>query len=116
MEEANPASMLVSTSPARVPSRRTAKWPQNEMPAITTTINQILKGLKASRGPISSLGSTGSSTSEMSRKRRVAWNSVSLRNSIPCWICPFKPINRAASTAQATASLGLSSTDISPSR
>ncbi len=50
VEEANPASMLVSTSPARVPSRRTAKWPQNEMPAITTTINQILKGLKASRG------------------------------------------------------------------
>ena len=86
------------------------------MPAITTTISQILKGLKASRGPISSLGSTGSSTSEMSRKRRVAWNSVSLRNSIPCWILPLSPISSAASTAQATASLGLSSTDISPNR
>ncbi|MNG15256.1 hypothetical protein D3C84_990700 [compost metagenome] len=72
MEEASPASMLVSTSPARVPSRRTAKWPEKEMPAITTTISQILKGLKALRGPISTSGSTGSSTREMSRKRRVA--------------------------------------------
>ena len=87
------------------------------MPAITTTMSQILKGLKALRGPISASGSTGSSTREMSRKRRGGVKLHFAQEQHPLLDLALEPHQEGRQHgAGHRPSLGLCSTDISPSR
>ena len=93
--------MPVSRMPARAPNTRMAAYPAKPRPEISTTISQVVYGLKAPYGPSARSGTSGRITPEIAANCRVARTSCAVSARAHAWIGCFEPnrtIVRAATT------------------